>query len=101
MCYDGANKTTNSNHHKILEFLSTGKPVVINYTDEYKDKRDLVAMSDANEELPGLFRSVCGNLDAFQTPELSARRIEYARSNSYPSQVEKIDTLIDSLFHTA
>jgi hypothetical protein len=98
MCYNGADRVVNSNHHKVLEFLSTGKPVVINYTDEYKDKRDLVIMSDKNEELPGLFQTVCLNFDAYSTLQLATRRIEYASSNSYQSQMEKIDTLVASLF---
>jgi hypothetical protein len=81
-----------------LEFLSTGKPVVINYTDEYKDKRDLVIMSDQNEELPALFRAVCTKIDAYSSPQLAARRIQYAGSNSYQSQLEKIDVLMGPLF---
>lgn len=97
MCYYGADAAVNSNHHKILEFLSTGKPTVINYTDEYKDKRDLVIMSDHNEELPALFQKVCGNIDQYTSPFLVAKRKEYAASNTYASQIERIDLLLNSL----
>ncbi|MBI3233839.1 MAG: glycosyltransferase [Bacteroidetes bacterium] len=38
MCYNGEEVDVNSNHHKILEYLTTGKPVVMNYTDEFLPK---------------------------------------------------------------
>lgn len=95
MCYDGSAVAVNSNHHKILEFLSTGKPVVINYTDEYKDRRDLVIMSNRNDELPSLFKEVCANIAHYSLPELSAMRIQYAASNSYALQTQRIDELLE------
>lgn len=101
MCYRGADTTVNSNHHKILEFLSTGKPAVINYTDEYKDKRDIILMSDLNEQLPGLFRQACLNLAAFNAPEMVLKRKDFAAANSYQSQVKTIDALIGSLHLSA
>ena len=97
MCYDGANVAVNSNHHKILEFLSTGKATVINYTDEYKDKSDLVIMSKANEELPELFKSVCSDLQRYNHPDLVKLRKEYAALNGYGKHLERIDDLIRSL----
>jgi hypothetical protein len=97
MCYQGADTVVNSNHHKIIEFLSTGKPAVINFTDDYKDKRDLVIMSDKNEELPRLFRQVSNNLSAYSQPQMVSRRKEFASENSYWSQVRRIDSLIEPL----
>jgi hypothetical protein len=96
MCYDGADKEVNSNHHKILEFLSTGKPAVINYTDEYKDLRDLVIMADNNSELPALFSSVCKAPARYSTEVLQSKRKRYALANSYESQLQKIDLVIKS-----
>jgi hypothetical protein len=97
MCYNGADKNVNSNHHKILEFLSTGKPAVINYTDEYSGTHDLVVMAETNDQLPSLFKSVCGDLKKYSTPEMARKRKYFAESNSYTAQLLKIDGLIDSV----
>lgn len=94
MCYDGSNKEVNSNHHKILEYLSTGKPVVMNFTDEYKDKTDLVAMSNENAELPLLLSNVVKNMALYTSVELAQKRREYALSNSYQHHVATIDQII-------
>ena len=97
MCYNGADKVVNSNHHKILEFLSTGKPAVINFTDEYKGSDDLVVMADTNDQLPGLFKHVCSEFKKYATPGLIEKRKAFAQSNAYEAQVRKIDKLIGSL----
>jgi glycosyltransferase involved in cell wall biosynthesis len=93
MCYDGANKEVNSNHHKILEFLSTGKPVVMNFTDEYTNKKELVNMSENNDELPIIFKSVVNNFSRFIEPGLVNKRIEFAKSNTYAAHVNYISQL--------
>ncbi|MEQ8362613.1 MAG: glycosyltransferase [Cyclobacteriaceae bacterium] len=94
MCYDGSNQKVNSNHHKIIEYLATGKPVVMNFTDEYKDKRDLVIMSDDNRELPLLFNQVIHRLEDFNGIEVRAKRIAFAESNSYFNHVIHIDDIL-------
>ncbi len=60
----------NSNSHKLLEYLATGRPVVINYTDEYKNN-DLVVMAQDNEALPLLFSKVINTWISTLLPELS------------------------------
>jgi glycosyltransferase involved in cell wall biosynthesis len=97
MCYNGADKVVNSNHHKILEFLSTGKPAVINFTDEYKDTDDLVVMADTNDQLPALFKQVRSDIKKYSTPDMMAKRRAFAQSNSYEAQLLKIDNLVESL----
>lgn len=94
MTYDGADQKVNSNHHKILEFLSTGKPTVINFTDEYKSHRDVVVMSDRNDELPGLLKMVVGNPERYFSDELVTKRIQFARLNSYQAHIETISAVM-------
>jgi glycosyltransferase involved in cell wall biosynthesis len=93
MVYDGANKDVNSNHHKILEFISTGKPVVMNYTDEYTAKREFVCMSEDNEDLPAIFKSVVNDFRSLIEPGLVSKRIEFAKSNTYAAHVNFISEL--------
>lgn len=92
MVYDGSMKAANS--HKILEFLSTGKPVIINFTDEYKNHRDIVIMADSNCELPELVKQVMSNPTPHFSVEAVQRRVEFARLNSYRSHIKKIAQLI-------
>ena len=94
MCYDGSIKDVNSNHHKILEYLSTGKPVVMNFTDEYNTRRDIVMMADDNRELPDLFKNVLNNYGKYSQKEIVEKRIGFARSNTYQAHVEKISGIV-------
>ena len=98
MCYNGDDVDVNSNHHKILEYLATGKPSVINFTDEYKDN-DVVIMSRKNAELPQLFHDVVTRLEHYSTPEWEKKRIAFARSNSYRNHVGTIDKILANFRH--
>jgi glycosyltransferase involved in cell wall biosynthesis len=99
MCYRGDEADINSNHHKILEYLATGKPLVINFTDEYKDVKDIVVMSQYNHELPALFSDVLGDLNHYSRPELADKRKQFARSNSYLQHVATIDSILSKIFY--
>lgn len=99
ICYDGKNTIQNSNSHKVLEFLSTGKPIVMNYTDEYVDKKDLVIMAEKNEELPGLFKTVVTNYSKYVEPERVIKRMEFALKNTYSAHVEKIAQLAEHVMN--
>lgn len=94
MCYGIEHRDASSNSHKILEYLTTGKPVVMNYTDEYNDKRDLVIMTDRNEELPRAFQEVCSNYQHYTTPALMEKRKAFAFSNTYVQHLKTIDQLV-------
>lgn len=99
MCYNGADTAVNSNHHKVLEFLSTGKPAVMNYTDEYREKRHMIVMSNHNSELPSIFQDVINDLPRHQAPDLVDARVRYAAENSYTRKVQRVDSLIEDLTH--
>ncbi len=101
MIYRGDEADVNSNHHKILEYLTTGKPIVMNYTDEYKDKRDLVIMSDQNHQLPLLFQQVCTNFKFYTTDDLVSKRKAFTFSNSYKQHLVTIDQLMVHYLATA
>ena len=49
------NPASRVNPHKILEFLSTGKTVLSNYLDEYKENEDLLVMTKDKKDIPRLF----------------------------------------------
>jgi glycosyltransferase involved in cell wall biosynthesis len=83
-----------ANPHKILEYLSAGKPVVSHYIGEYADKRELVHMAEDNAELPELFRRVVAGLRAKGQRKMARRRIAYASQNTYFLQVRRIERIL-------
>jgi glycosyltransferase involved in cell wall biosynthesis len=86
-----------ANPHKLLEYLSTGKVVVCTYTDEYKDKRDLVEMAEKTKELPQIFSDAIKNLEYLNSHEKMQARKSFANSNTYDVQLKKIENLIAAL----
>ena len=77
--------------------MSSGKPIVSHYIDEYRDKRDLVEMVDNNEMIPVKFKSIIENLDLYNSPVQSEQRIKYAKKNTYKKQIKKIEHLLSNI----
>lgn len=82
-----------SNSHKILELLSTGKVIVANYIYTYKDSPLMETVTD-NELLPQKLTEVLKNLNHYNAPEKQKERINYALSNTYSKQIERIELLL-------
>lgn len=98
ICYDSDHfRLQLSNPHKMMEYLSSGKPVVATYTEEYADMKDMVIMSKSNGEWPTLFTKVVKNLSFYRTPQLSAKRIAFAMDNTYEKQIERIEFLLNKV----
>jgi glycosyltransferase involved in cell wall biosynthesis len=89
----------NTNPHKILEYLSTGKPVVSHYMYTYRDNKliDMLLSPDSNEAYPGLFSSVLQRVRQGEPAEMQRQRIEFALDNSYSKQIERIEQLLGTV----
>jgi glycosyltransferase involved in cell wall biosynthesis len=89
------------NHHKVLEYLGTGKVIISSYMSSYIDYPDLIQMArskDNNEDLLELFNYVMKNIQAFNTLPSQHQRLEFAKANTYPAQIGRIEkTLRHSL----
>lgn len=96
-CYKADDIATLSNLHKTLEFLSTGKVIVSSYSDQYKDKRDLLEMVDEIEELPERFKKVVNDIGNYNSESKMKERISFAKENTYARQVERIESIIVDL----
>jgi hypothetical protein len=85
-------KNRGANSHKVLEYLSTGKVVVSKNLGEYANKNQLIEMTNGNsgEELLELFTKVVSNLDYYNSTELQKLRKNFAKDNSYDSQIARI-----------
>ncbi|WP_207432385.1 hypothetical protein [Sabulibacter ruber] len=80
--------------HKLMEYFGSGKVIVATYTDEYKDKRHLLAMNNENDNYLLLFKNVVDNLDFYNSNENQRSRIDFANSNRYICQLNKIEQLV-------
>lgn len=80
--------------HKIMEYLSSGKVIVATYTDEYKDKRQLLEMADSSSEYINIFERVVNNLSEYNSQERQLMRKAFAESNTYDKQIDKIFSLL-------
>ena len=82
-----------SNSHKILTYLSTGKTIVSTWIEEYKDA-GLLEMSYDDEEFLAKMKDVAGRLDYYNAKERCAKRMMYAKDNTYAEQVNRIESLL-------
>lgn len=84
-----------SNSHKILEYLSTGRPVVAHHVSSYKDTGLLYMMPDNdNTGYPDLFREVVELVKQGEDVKLVEGRLQAAISNSYSKQLNRIEEII-------
>lgn len=89
-----------SNSHKLIEYLSTGKPVFSLFVSSYKGK-DLLVMQDEEDTtgFPDFFSTKVGNISAFTEPAMVSRRINFALENTYNKQISRIRQFNDSLLN--
>lgn len=98
-CYDPLREMNRaSNNHKVLEYLSTGKPVVTNHVSTYVRRgipEGLLCMPDTldNSGLPALFRRTVETLAEWSTAEKQKERIRFALANTYADQLRIIDSI--------
>lgn len=85
-----------SNSHKIMEYLSTGKPVVAHHVSTYKDKKLLYMLPGKdNDDYPALFKQVIGIINNGEDSALRKRRLEFALDNTYEQQVQVMESVIN------
>ncbi len=84
--------------HKLMEYLASGKTVVSTYTDEYKDKHQLLVMVEDSKDLNDAFEKVVNDLTFYNSPELQAIRMEFANNHSYEKQLNRIFDLLQKRF---
>jgi hypothetical protein len=83
-----------SNPHKLMQYLGSGRVTVATWTDEYKDKTHLLEMvRDGGDFLPRLGETLV-DLDRLNAPKRMAARIAFARDHSYPKQLDRIETAL-------
>lgn len=80
-----------SNSHKILEYLSSGKPVVSTPVAEYENMPELLCIPNTYSDFAALFARVLTNLPEYSTAAQQQQRILYAAARRYESVLSEID----------
>lgn len=84
-----------SNSHKILEYLSTGKPVVSHFVSSYRGTDLLYMMqSTDNAGYPDLFSRVVALVRAGEDHSRIEKRLREVVSNTYASHLDRIEAIV-------
>ena len=85
------------NPHKIMAYLYSGKLIVSSYIFEYSEGyNELILMSNKNAELPEIIKQAALNIKHYNGEPLMRQRRQIALDNSYPNQIEKISSILQS-----
>lgn len=88
-----------SNSHKILEYLSTGKPVVSHHVLTYKNSSLLyMPPTEDNRSYQEIFAQTVNKIKSGERYELEKERIAFSLDNTYSLQIGRIEKMISSVF---
>lgn len=79
-----------SNPHKMMEYMMSGKVIVATHTSEYEAVADLLAMANPNDDYMALLEHVTKNIETFNTKDRQAARRDFALDNTYNKQLDRI-----------
>jgi glycosyltransferase involved in cell wall biosynthesis len=94
---DGSMWNADTNPHKIIEYLSTGKPVVSHYMSNYENYDILYMPPKNNTGYELLFNDVINKVKAGEPEELIKKRLFFALDNSYQNQLKLIEDKVNAL----
>ena len=83
----------NTNSHKILEYLYSGKVIVSTYLADLVSIKDLMQMTAEYfdvDDFVNLFDETLNNLDRYNSQIMQNRRRDYALQRTYPNRLEQI-----------
>jgi glycosyltransferase involved in cell wall biosynthesis len=82
-----------ANPHKMMEYLGSGKMIVATHTAEYVELsgNNWIAMSVNNNDFSSLLGGVLRNLELWNAVDRQNFRKDFALSNTYVNQIQKIE----------
>ena len=86
-----------ANPQKIVEYFSTGHIVVSSYTDTFVPHKDLMLMTDSNEDLPKVFHKAVSDLERLNHPEKAKARIDFSLAHTYDKQLNVLEQILNKL----
>jgi len=90
--YEYSARWDNGNPHKILEYLSTGKPVFSTAVVMYAET-DLLFVH-ATEDVVADFQSLLNSWNKWNARAEQLKRIEFALSNTYSKQIDRVEEFV-------
>ncbi|MFM9945499.1 MAG: hypothetical protein ACKVQB_09735 [Bacteroidia bacterium] len=98
ICYDVIkDQSKGTNYHKVMEYLGSGKVIVSNNISTYDQYPGLLQMVNErtdNNQLSILFKKIVLNLSFYNGESEQIKRIQFAISNLYQKQIEKIQNIL-------
>lgn len=95
--YDSTYMQKFASPHKLMEYFSSGKPIVSPYFEEYRPYSHLITMSATRDEWLTNFELTIDNLATESEEGPSTQRKKLAAENTYLRQLEKIEKLLASV----
>jgi hypothetical protein len=78
------------NSHKILEYLSTGRAVVMTWLEAYEGKDVVFTLPRSGGSLADLLQQVLANLEEANSPEMISRRRAFALESTYDRLLDRV-----------
>jgi glycosyltransferase involved in cell wall biosynthesis len=98
VAYDSAKYPDQTrNAHKVLEYLSTGRPVLASFMADLTDLRDLITMASPGMPISELVDNTIDQLHLLNAPSLAEQRKRFAALMSYSKHLEKIGNAFEHL----
>lgn len=95
ICYQEKYHHFQSNPHKLMEYLGSGKAIVATYTSSFASiKSPIIEMCNRNIEFAYRLKKCITNLDFYCSPKNRGLRKEIALENTYERQIERIESKI-------
>ena len=88
------------NSHKVLEYLSTGLPIIGSPLSEYSDE-ELIIQCDTDDRWVEAFRKVHENYVVYNTISSRQKRKSYAAGFEYANQLDKIQEFIRKHYYAS
>jgi hypothetical protein len=87
-----------ANLHKIMTYLATGKPIVINRIMQFESTPNLLLMAYSEDEFIAHFKLLSTKPETQFGEFARKNRIEFAYNNTYEKQFARIDQLISTKY---
>lgn len=94
-CFKAEHAEQCANPHKVLEYLSTGAPVVGSRTGEYEAHPGLIEMGEGTDGMVRCFTSAVERFRELDAPERRAARVAFAADRTTARLLERISDAID------
>jgi glycosyltransferase involved in cell wall biosynthesis len=83
-----------ANPHKVMELLSTGRPILSNFLDAFSEEQQLITMTKDRSSWLTAFSSMLQRIPELNSRDQSELRQRFAAEHTYSAQLDQIEKLI-------